>query len=337
MEDWEIHWKDYYKILQVDPVAEQEVIKGAYDRLAKKYHPDASKDPRANERMREINGAYEVLGNPEKRGRYDAAWRQRQREGTYKAEASESPRPTAAGAAKPTQYNSRFSTSQSKRRLWGFSILGIFIISVIVAVVSTVNEPAPQLSVPSSPPATESIPSPKPQTPSSSLLYSLSTTIIPLDSGSVSPNSGIYDSDTLVTLTANPLPGYQFDYWSGDASGTAPSSKLIMDSNKSVVANFARIQVLAESHHPYANNYDYTWTISEPGAAQIRLHFTKLDINDDYLYLLDKDDQELASYYRDYYENHWTDWFTGDTLKLRLETNGSDTAYGFVVDRKETK
>lgn len=62
---------DYYEMLQVSPHAEQEVIEGAYVRLCKKYHPDLNHAPGATERMREINAAYEVLGDPIKRARYD--------------------------------------------------------------------------------------------------------------------------------------------------------------------------------------------------------------------------------------------------------------------------
>src|SRR5512135_2185429 len=62
---------DYYKILQVDPSAEDEVIKAAYKRLALKYHPDTNKSPDASQRMKEINEAYQVLSNPTKRASYD--------------------------------------------------------------------------------------------------------------------------------------------------------------------------------------------------------------------------------------------------------------------------
>ncbi len=68
---------DYYKILQVDPLAEAEVIEAAYRRLARKYHPDVYSGPDAAERMRELNLAYSVIGNPAKRRAYDLA---RQRE-----------------------------------------------------------------------------------------------------------------------------------------------------------------------------------------------------------------------------------------------------------------
>ncbi len=63
--------KDYYRILQVDPSAEWEVIESAYKRLARKYHPDANPSPDANERMKVINEAYEVLRDPTRRKEYD--------------------------------------------------------------------------------------------------------------------------------------------------------------------------------------------------------------------------------------------------------------------------
>lgn len=62
---------NYYKILQVDPSAEQEVIEAAYKRLALKYHPDVNKLPDATRRMQEINEAYSVLGNITARKKYD--------------------------------------------------------------------------------------------------------------------------------------------------------------------------------------------------------------------------------------------------------------------------
>ncbi len=62
---------DYYKVLQVDPAAEPEVIEGAYKRLANKYHPDKNPSPKATRKMQEINVAYDVLSDPGKRADYD--------------------------------------------------------------------------------------------------------------------------------------------------------------------------------------------------------------------------------------------------------------------------
>ena len=57
---------DYYKILGVSEKADAETIKRAYRKLALKYHPDQNKsDSKAEDKIREINAAYEMLGDPE--------------------------------------------------------------------------------------------------------------------------------------------------------------------------------------------------------------------------------------------------------------------------------
>ena len=63
--------KDYYSVLGVDKGASDDEIKSAYRRLAKKYHPDLNKTPEAAEKFKDINEAYEVLGDPKKRANYD--------------------------------------------------------------------------------------------------------------------------------------------------------------------------------------------------------------------------------------------------------------------------
>jgi hypothetical protein len=60
-----------YEILGVSPFASRDAIIRAYRRLARKYHPDINKSPDAEERMKEINRAYDVLGDKEKRWAYD--------------------------------------------------------------------------------------------------------------------------------------------------------------------------------------------------------------------------------------------------------------------------
>ena len=67
-----MEYKDYYKIMGVARDALADDIKRAYRRLARKYHPDVSKEKDAEERFKEIGEAYEVLRDPEKRAAYDA-------------------------------------------------------------------------------------------------------------------------------------------------------------------------------------------------------------------------------------------------------------------------
>jgi len=64
--------KDYYSILGVSRDASDEEIKIAYRKLAKKFHPDVSKEPNAEERFKEISEAYQVLSDKEKRAKFDA-------------------------------------------------------------------------------------------------------------------------------------------------------------------------------------------------------------------------------------------------------------------------
>ena len=63
--------RDFYDILGISRNADQDDLKRAYRRLARKYHPDVNKDPGAEDTFKEINRAYEVLSEPETRARYD--------------------------------------------------------------------------------------------------------------------------------------------------------------------------------------------------------------------------------------------------------------------------
>lgn len=90
--------KNYYKILQLDPCAEPEVVTAAYKRLALKYHPDTNPSVNAHLRMQELNEAYAVLSDPERRARFD-----RERMG-HTASTTTAPAPASAGRSMRKYY-----------------------------------------------------------------------------------------------------------------------------------------------------------------------------------------------------------------------------------------
>src|SRR6187402_719587 len=67
-----VQFRDYYETLGVQKTASEDEIRSAFRKLARLYHPDVAKDKKtAEEKFKEINEAYEVLSDPEKRKRYD--------------------------------------------------------------------------------------------------------------------------------------------------------------------------------------------------------------------------------------------------------------------------
>ncbi len=76
-----MEYRDYYQALGIARNATADEVKKAYRKLARKYHPDVSKEPNAEERFKEVQEAYEVLKDPEKRAAYDqlgSQWKQGQ-------------------------------------------------------------------------------------------------------------------------------------------------------------------------------------------------------------------------------------------------------------------
>ena len=90
---------DLYRVLQVDPSADAEVVEVAYKRLARKFHPDVSPSPEAESRIRELNAAYEVLGDPVRRAAYDGERARRARTPLRVVEAVRRPAPRPAAAS----------------------------------------------------------------------------------------------------------------------------------------------------------------------------------------------------------------------------------------------
>lgn len=78
-------YKDYYKVMGVSPQATEQDIKLAYRRLARKYHPDVSKEKDAEMHFKEVGEAYEVLRDPQKRKVYDDYMRDRAHQQEHRA------------------------------------------------------------------------------------------------------------------------------------------------------------------------------------------------------------------------------------------------------------
>ena len=97
---------------------------------------------------------------------------------------------------------------------------------------------------------------------------------------------------------------------------------------------------LAESPHPYSNNMDQTWTVTNPDSAAqgSRVHFSRLEVESgwDYVHIRDSQARTYQSISGDYPSGLWSDPVVGRVVQVHLETDGSITEWGFCVDGIET-
>lgn len=123
-------FKDYYAVLDVPHDASADDIRKAYRKMVRKYHPDVSKEPDAEARMREVNEANDVLGDPEKRAAYDALAERVKNGGTADAQGGFQPPPGwdegfafrragAGGAAEEADFSDFFSSLFGSARRGG--------------------------------------------------------------------------------------------------------------------------------------------------------------------------------------------------------------------------
>ncbi len=102
----------------------------------------------------------------------------------------------------------------------------------------------------------------------------------------------------------------------------------------------AAAEILAESPHPYPDEYDNAWVITDPGATQMRLHFQRyhLETLGDMIRLYDGGNRLLKTYSGDgiNYENVWTDWYPTNFIRVRFTSDSVGDAWGFLIDQRES-
>jgi len=94
--------------------------------------------------------------------------------------------------------------------------------------------------------------------------------------------------------------------------------------------------VIVESPHPYPNNHNNTWTLTRSGALRMKCHFAYIHTESDfdYVYILDGA-ENVCSIYTGDFDDVWSVWVRGDTIKIRLTSDFSIVDDGFVIDWTE--
>lgn len=129
--------------------------------------------------------------------------------------------------------------------------------------------------------------------------YSLTTSVDPPGSGyiTLNPSGGTYAAGTQVTVTAHPYPGYGFDHWSGDASGTSTSETItIMEDNQSITANFIAIDTVKVGlvFDIETGGWSKAWNDS----VYQGIEWTTADFNIEHIELEPEEDEDREEYLR---------------------------------------
>ncbi len=116
-----MEYKDYYKILGLEKTASSDEIKQSYRKLARKYHPDVSKEPNAEEKFKEVREAYEVLQDTQKRTAYDQLGNPQSHEGFRPPpdwEYQQGPSQGQGAEFDPAEFSDFFSSLFGKANAW---------------------------------------------------------------------------------------------------------------------------------------------------------------------------------------------------------------------------
>ncbi|WP_281884410.1 immunoglobulin-like domain-containing protein [Paenibacillus sp. YYML68] len=143
------------------------------------------------------------------------------------------------------------------------------------------------------------------------------------------------DQGWLLASTIDGSKGFRFIKFAGiDLSLSA----LTVGGQAIDLSDSVNVRTLAkpvESRHSYPNGKTQTWTVTEPGAAEIRVHFTKIQTEKDYDYLTTSAGDSWST--SDELTDIWSSWMTGDQISIQLKTDSSIDGYGFHIDKLEYK